>query len=97
MDGFGTGYGCKIFFLLVIPVILGSTVLALGETSRAMFVTIGAGSLVMAFTASFIFSWIGIVWLINFLKRGRLLYFAIYCYVVAFLVFRFIQEIPPTI
>ena len=50
-----------------------------------MFVTIGAGSLVMAFAASFIFSWIGIVWLIDFLKRGRLLYFAIYCYVVAFL------------
>ena len=87
----------KYSFLLVIPVILGSTVLALGEASMAMFATIGAGPLVMAFATSFIFSWIGIVWLINFLKRGRLLYFAIYCYVVAFLVFWFIQEIPPTI
>ncbi len=80
----------KYSFLLVIPVILGSTVLALGETSLNMFAFIGAGPLIMAFTTSYIFSWIGIVWLINFLKRGRLLYFAIYCYVVAFLVFFFV-------
>ncbi len=84
-------------FILVIPVILGSTVLAIGETSGAIWTAIGTGPLIVSFIASFVFSWIGIVWLIDFLKRGRLLYFAIYCYVVAFLVFRYVQEIPQTI
>lgn len=87
----------KYSFLLVIPVILGSTVLAIGEVSSEMWASIGFIPLVVSFVSSFVFSLIGIVWLIDFLKRGRLLYFAIYCYIVAFLVFRFVQEIPPTI
>ncbi len=82
-------------FLLVIPVILGSSVLAVGEASGAIWSAIGIRPLIVSFIASFVFSWVGIVWLIDFLKRGRLLYFAAYCYVVAFLVFRFVQEISP--
>lgn len=84
-------------FLLVIPVILGSSVLAVGDVSGPMLVTLGWWPLIAAFLSSFVFSWIGIVWLIGFLKRGRLLYFAIYCYIVAVLVFLFVREIPPTI
>ncbi len=78
-------------FLLVIPVILGSTVLAVGEVTGDMWAAIGTGPLIVSFIASFVFSWVGIVWLIDFLKRGRLLYFAIYCYLVAFLVYRFVH------
>lgn len=84
-------------FLLVIPVILGSTVLALGELSSAMWAAIGTGPMIVSFVVSFVFSWIGIVWLINFLKYGRLMYFAFYCYIVAYMVYRFVEEIPPTI
>lgn len=84
-------------FLLVIPAILGSTVLAAGDLSGAIWGEIGAGPLAASFLASFIFSIVGIVWLIDFLKKGRLLYFAIYCYIVAFLVFAFVQEVPPTV
>ncbi len=84
-------------FLLVIPAILGSTVLALDEVSAATWEAIGIWPLVVSFIASFIFSLIGIVWLIDFLKKGRLLYFAIYCYIIAFLVYQYVQEIPPTV
>ncbi len=84
-------------FLLVIPAILGSTVLAIGEVSLEIWVAVGTVPLVVSFLASFMFSWIGIVWLIDFLKKGRLFYFAVYCFIIAFLVYFFVQEIPPTL
>ncbi|WP_031516566.1 undecaprenyl-diphosphate phosphatase [Desulfofalx alkaliphila] len=78
-------------FLLAIPVILGSTVLAVGNYNAEMWATVGAVPLLVAFVATFIFSWIGIIWLIDFLKRSKLIYFAIYCFVLAFLVYMFID------
>ncbi len=84
-------------FLLAIPAILGSTVLALNEASGAVWGVIGTWPLVVSFLSSFLFSLIGIIWLIDFLKKGRLIYFALYCYVTAFLVFQFVREIPPTV
>ncbi|WP_078553145.1 undecaprenyl-diphosphatase UppP [Bacillus alkalicellulosilyticus] len=78
-------------FLLSIPVILGSTVLAFDEIGSGMFSSIGAPALLVAFITTFIFSWLGIVWLISFLKKSKLIYFAIYCFVVAILVALFID------
>ncbi len=83
-------------FLLAIPVILGSSALAVRDVSGVLWGAIGTGPMVLSFLAAFVFSLVGIVWLINFLKRGRLLYFAIYCYIVAILVFAFLPEVPPT-
>ncbi len=84
-------------FLLVIPAILGSTVLAAGDIPGAIWSEIGVGPLAASFLASFVFSIVSIIWLIDFLKKGRLLYFAIYLYIIAFLVFMFVEEVPPTI
>ncbi len=84
-------------FLLVIPAIIGSAVLSAGDISGEIWTAIGTGPLVASFLASFIFSLVGIIWLIDFLKRGRLIYFALYCYLVAFLVYNYVREIPPTI
>lgn len=70
-------------FLLSIPVILGSTVLTFSDVSADVFASIGTIPLIVAFIATFIFSLIGIKWLIEFLKRGKLVYFALYCFIVA--------------
>lgn len=78
-------------FLLAIPVILGSSVLMLGEVSKEMFMEIGLVPLIISFIFTFIFSWIGIVWLIQFLKTSRLIYFAVYCFTVAGLVYLFVD------
>ena len=78
-------------FLLAIPVILGSSVLMLGEVSRDMWTEIGIIQLILSFVCSFIFSWIGIVWLIDFLKKSRLIYFAAYCFTLATLVYFFVD------
>ncbi len=78
-------------FLLAIPVILGSSVLMLGEVSRDMWMEIGIVQLFLSFLFSFVFSWIGIVWLIDFLKKSRLIYFSAYCFIVATLVYFFVD------
>ncbi|MFC4738026.1 undecaprenyl-diphosphatase UppP [Bacillus daqingensis] len=74
-------------FLLAIPVILGSTVLGVRDISADMISYIGGLNLVVSFAVTFIFSLLGIIWLIDFLKKSKLIYFAIYCFVVAALVF----------
>lgn len=84
-------------FLLVIPVILGSSVLAWGDVSAAIVAEIGMGPLIVSFLTSFVFSLVGIVWLIDFLRKGRLLYFAIYCFVVAALLFSYAESLTPAL
>lgn len=87
LTGLNRETAVRYSFLLVIPVILGSTVLAVGDVSQEIFASIGTPSLIVSFITTFIFSWIGIIWLIDFLKRSKLIYFAIYCFIVAALVF----------
>lgn len=78
-------------FLLAVPIILGSSVLMLGEVSREIWLETGTIPLVLSFIFTFIFSWIGIIWLIGFLKTSRLIYFAVYCFIVAILVYFFVD------
>lgn len=85
--GLGRETAVRYSFLLAIPVILGSSILAVDELSFAMGAALGPAALAVSFLSTLFFSWVGIVWLINALKKGRLLYFAIYCYLVALLVF----------
>lgn len=78
-------------FLLAIPVILGSSILAVKDVRGELLQSIGAGTMALSFVAGFVFSMIGIVWLIDFLKKGRLIYFAIYCFALALFVFFFLD------
>jgi len=78
-------------FLLAVPIILGSSVLMLGEASREIWLETGTMPLILSFIFTFIFSWIGIIWLIGFLKTSRLIYFAVYCFIVAILVYFFVD------
>lgn len=83
-------------FLLSIPAILGSSVLAIGDfTGGELIAEIGLLSLIVSFIVTFIFSWIGIVWLIDFLKKNKLIYFALYCFAMALFVYFYLS--PDTI
>jgi undecaprenyl-diphosphatase len=80
-------------FLLSIPVILGSSVLAIGDfADGAMVAEVGIPALIVSFIATFIFSWLGIVWLIEFLKKSKLVYFALYCFIAAIFVYFFLDN-----
>jgi undecaprenyl-diphosphatase len=82
-------------FLLSIPVILGSTVMALDEFTAEMVTYIGPLNLFVAFVVTFFFSILGIIWLIEFLKRSKLIYFALYCFALAIFVYLYID--PSTV
>lgn len=82
----------RFSFLLSIPIILGSTVLLVKDLEPGLVNQTGALPIVTAFVASFLFSIIGIKWLINFLNKGRLTYFAIYCFILATIVFLFFDS-----
>ncbi|OEH86611.1 undecaprenyl-diphosphatase UppP [Desulfuribacillus stibiiarsenatis] len=80
----------RFSFLLSIPVTLGSIVLMLPDMSSENF-NAGLFELTAAFVASFVFAIIGIKWLIAFLQRSKLIYFAYYCFLASGFVFFFLR------
>ncbi|MBU9714750.1 undecaprenyl-diphosphatase UppP [Evansella tamaricis] len=91
LAGLNRDTAVRYSFLLAIPVILGSTVLAIDDLSESMIAYIGPLNLIVSFVVTFIFSLLGIIWLISFLKQSKLIYFAVYCFVVAILVYVFLD------
>lgn len=68
-------------FLMVIPPILGEALLDVLKAMRgdAMVESIPTLSLIVGFLAAFISGCIACKWMINIVKKGKLIYFAIYC------------------
>lgn len=68
-------------FLMVIPPILGEALLDVlkGLKGESMFGGIDALPLAVGFLAAFISGCIACKWMINIVKRGKLVYFGIYC------------------
>jgi undecaprenyl-diphosphatase len=42
-------------------------------------ISVGTSALIIGFIAAFISGWAACKWMINIIKKGKLLYFAIYC------------------
>lgn len=68
-------------FLMVIPPILGEALLDGIKVSKGVdvFGSIGAMPLIVGFVAAFVSGCFACKWMINIVKRGKLLYFGIYC------------------
>lgn len=73
----------KFSFLMVLIPILGEAFLDLlkGDFTSAES-TIPTASLIAGFIAAFIFGCIACKWMINLVKKGKLIYFAYYCAIV---------------
>lgn len=73
-------------FLMVIPPILGEALLdmvkIMKEGTVAVVGSTSTGVLVVGFLAAFVFGCIACKWMINIVKKGKLIYFAIYCVVI---------------
>jgi undecaprenyl-diphosphatase len=73
-------------FLMVIPPILGEALLdvikAATHGAEAVAGDISLGALVAGFIAAFISGCFACKWMINIVKKGKLIYFAIYCAIV---------------
>lgn len=73
-------------FLMVIPPILGEALLdvlkAMKGGASAAVGDISLTSLLIGFVAAFVAGCVACKWMINIVKRGKLIYFAIYCAIV---------------
>ena len=68
-------------FLMVIPPILGEALLDVikGLKGEAVFGGVDTLPLVVGFVAAFVAGCVACKWMINIVKRGKLIYFGIYC------------------
>lgn len=86
MLGINRESAARFSFLMVIPVILGGTMLELKDyfdaESAGQIVEVGADALIAGFLAAFISGLIACTWMIKLVKNAKLDYFAIYCVVV---------------
>lgn len=71
----------KFSFLMVIIPILGEALLDLLKMAKGDSATteIGVAALVVGFLAAFITGCLACKWMINLVKRGKLVWFAVYC------------------
>lgn len=72
-------------FLMVIPPILGEALLDIVKmmSGENIMGDIPATSLIVGFLAAFISGCLACKWMINIVKKGKLIYFAIYCVIAA--------------
>lgn len=73
-------------FLMVIPPILGEALLdvikAMTHGAEAAVGEISLGALAVGFVSAFVFGCLACKWMIDIVKKGKLIYFAIYCGIV---------------
>ena len=83
-------------FLMVIPPILGEALLdvkdllfpdAEAATEAASMASISPVALIVGFLAAFVVGCIACKWMINIVKKGKLIWFALYCAIVSVLCF----------
>jgi undecaprenyl-diphosphatase len=76
-------------FLMVIPPVLGEALLDVKDIAEQGFSTamsgISAGTMIVGFLAAFITGCMACKWMINIVKRGKLIWFAVYCVIVGIL------------
>ena len=73
-------------FLMVIPPVLGEALLDVIDIAKqgvaGAMNGISAGTLIIGFIAAFITGCLACKWMINIVKRGKLIWFALYCAIV---------------
>ena len=76
-------------FLMVIPPVLGEALLDVIDISQQGFSAamdgIPAGAIIIGFIAAFITGCLACKWMINIVKKGKLIWFAIYCVIIGIL------------
>lgn len=83
--GVNKSEAARFSFLMVLPPILGATLLKAKEYLEApeLATSVDGLPLFIGFIAAFISGLLACQWMINIVKRGKLIYFAIYCFVVS--------------
>jgi len=72
----------KFSFLMVLVPIIGANMKDLLDGKLTDSTGVGAGALIIGFLAAFISGLLACKWMIGIVKKGKLIYFAVYCFVV---------------
>lgn len=74
----------RFSFLMVLPPIFGATLLEIKDYMEVSGTqeSLSVGVLIVGFLAAFLTGVVACTWMINLVKRGKLYYFSIYCFVV---------------
>ena len=78
----------KFSFLMVIVPILGEAFLSLigGDFSNSAANSISTSALIIGFVTAFVSGYIACKWMLNIVRKGKLIWFAIYCFIVGVIV-----------
>lgn len=80
MLGLNREQAARFSFLLALPAILGASVIKFKDILSAETAQIPLLYLLIGAIAAFISGYLAIIWLLNLLKKGKLEWFAYYCY-----------------
>ncbi len=72
----------RFSFLMVLIPILGANLLDVMSGEMTNNDSVGVFPLIVGFLAAFIAGWAACTWMINIVKKGKLIYFAIYCFLI---------------
>ncbi len=77
----------RFSFLMVLAPILGASLLELKDYFEAPAAggNISGGVLLIGFIAAFLSGLLACQWMISLVKKGKLIYFAVYCFIVGFI------------
>lgn len=76
-------------FLMVLIPIIGGNIKDIRLTDFSATASISSFSLIVGFISAFVFGLFACKWMINIVKKGKLIYFAIYCFIIGFITIGF--------
>ena len=76
----------RFSFLMVLVPILGAGFLDIMDSDFSKQLAIGAKPLIIGFLAAFISGLLACSWMIKVVKQGKLIYFAIYCFIIGLII-----------
>ncbi|RMG80465.1 MAG: undecaprenyl-diphosphate phosphatase, partial [Bacteroidetes bacterium] len=80
--GIDRGRAARFSFLMVVPLILGKMILDIKDGALTQPDT-HLMPLMAGFVAAFVTGWVACIWMIQLVKKSKLTYFAVYCFIVA--------------
>lgn len=88
LTGVEKSKAAKFSFLMVLPPILGATFLMILDymDSTVQVESFGFTPLFVGFVAAFVSGLLACTWMIKLVKNGKLIYFAIYCFILSAIV-----------
>ncbi len=70
------------FLMVLVPIIAANVKSLIGFELAELGTGIGSIPLLIGFLAAFITGWLACSWMVNLVKKGKLIWFALYCFIV---------------